>query len=153
MKQAQWRDPNHMLVETGNKTFDRQVDAISTGNVLGHVQLSGFIRPRTRTENGLNTYFEPGRLRNFDLNGFASLPHRVREYVKSITESEAVILYEFRHWRSGRKIVHGYVITDPQDHLITKFVTGNRYKSALVIDECALYVSDPMPEPAAAQQS
>jgi hypothetical protein len=65
-KKIEWRTPNHMKFESLHKTFDRQADCVSIGNMIGHVQLSGFIRPRNEIEcNGLP--FEKGHLQEYDL--------------------------------------------------------------------------------------
>ena len=40
MKQVQWRTPDHQAFSGGHLTFDRQVDLITTGNVIGTVQRS-----------------------------------------------------------------------------------------------------------------
>jgi len=138
-RETAWRDGDHMLFESGHKTFDRQVDCISTGNVLGHVQLSWHIRPYTETEcNGFTN--PPGHLRAFDLKDW-QLPQRVRRCVLDQTETRAVWLYEFRHWRGDVKIVHGYVVTSHDHGLIDYFVTGPTYKSELVIHEAITYIT------------
>jgi len=128
-----------MLFESGHKTFDRQVDCISTGNVIGHVQLSFHIRAYTETEcNGFTR--PPGHLRAFDLKTW-NLPIRVRDRVLKETEDKSVWLYEFRHWTGNRKIVHGYVITSYDHRLLAKFLTGPTYKSVSVINEAITYIT------------
>jgi|GEM_PF-2968270 len=135
-----WRDGNHMLFESGHKTFDRQVDCISTGNMIGDVQLSFYIRPKVETEcNGFS--FKPGHLRDFNLSMFKQLPVVVRQRVLSLTETNGVWLYEFRHWAGEQKIVHGYVITSSDHQLLAKFITGPTSKSAQVIDEAITYIT------------
>ncbi len=134
-----WRDGNHQLFESGHKTFDRQVDCVSTGNVIGHVQLSSHIRPYAETEcNG--RVWQSGHLRAFDLKNW-QLPCHVRQCVLDMTEINAVWLYEFRHWRGEEKIVHGYVITNYEHDLLDYFITGPTYKSELVIHEAITYIT------------
>lgn len=140
-REAVWRDGNHMLFESGHKTFDRQVDCISTGNVIGHVQLSFYIRAYTETRcNGLT--WPPGHLRAFDLGNWPQLPSHVRDRVIRESEAKDVWLCELRHWTSrDKKIVHGYILTDHSYNLLAKFVAGPTHKSQLVIDEAVTYVT------------
>lgn len=138
-RETVWRDGNHMLFESGHKTFDNQVDCISTGNVIGHVQLSFHVRAYTETEcNGFVR--PPGHLRSFDMKKWR-LPTDVRDRVLKETETTSVWLYEFRHWTAKGKIVHGYVITSNDHELLAEFVTGPTYKSGLVINEAVTYVT------------
>jgi hypothetical protein len=154
MKKVVWRNGWHMLFESDHKEFNRQVDSISTGNVIGNAQLSFYIRPKSEIEcNGHP--FPEGHLRNIDLGYFNDgLPNFVKETVYAHTENESVILYEFRHWARGktnipheyvkthRKIAHGYVITTGEHHLIKAFVTGPTRKSESVIIEAVKYICD-----------
>ena len=148
MKEKVWANPNRMLMESGHKTFDRQTNCISTGNVIANTQLSFYIRPYSRVEcNGRK--FPPGHLRNYDLKWWTRplLPSHVRNYVESVTKDEPVIVYQFHHFLSGgywgkeRRIVHGYVVTTADYELLKKFVTGPTYKSGLVMDEATKYIT------------
>ena len=142
MKKRVWRDGNHMLFESAHLTFNRQVDCISTGNVLGHVQVSFYIRPWTEVEcNGRQ--FPEGHLRDADLAYFENrLPTEVREAVCLHAEDQSVILYEFRHWSGKEKIVHGYVITTGDKKLIRTFTTRPALKSRSVIVEATKYICE-----------
>ena len=143
MKKITFRDPNHMLFESGHKTFDKQADLIDTGNVWGGVQFSGLIRAKSDTEcNGFTR--PPGHLRDFDLSSFGrTLPPHVKKFVLESTESCPVWLYRFFHKKSpGKYTTHGYIVTAYNHTLLRTFTTGPTWKSDLVIREAAKYVSD-----------
>ncbi len=142
MKKTVWRDPNHMLFESGHKTFDRQVDCISIGNVIGAVQFSKYIRPHSEISCGPNDQ-APGYFRDFDLELWfdAGTPREVLRFVYLATENNPVILYEFHHHSRGRLVVHGYVVTTTDHRLLRSFVTGPTYKSQWVIDEAIKYIT------------
>jgi hypothetical protein len=140
MKRAQFVNPNKMLMESGHKTFDRQTNLITRGNVYSNTQISSYIRPYNQTEwNGKTV--QKGELQNYDLKFFGKLPFEVEEAVRAYAKDKSIILYMFFHRNSDKeKIVHGYVITDTQYRLIDFFVTGPTYKSYNVIKECSQYV-------------
>ena len=51
MKKAEYnKTGTRMIIDTGWKTFDKQVKLISTGNVFTDTQLSLFVRPYSMTE-------------------------------------------------------------------------------------------------------
>lgn len=153
-KTPEYRTRNRMKIRTGHSTFDRQCEYLGTGNVSGNVQKSQYVRARTNTEcNGFR--FEPGHLRESDLRTFrdmsgsgrSDLPGHVRAYIEAFTESESAILYEIRSWRSGRKTVHGYIITRPgkkygEDEFLVALSTGPTHKSRDILRTVAEYVSD-----------
>jgi hypothetical protein len=143
MKKIQWRDPNHMIIETGHKEFDRKADCISTGNVLGDVQYSGFIRPENETEcNGLQ--FPTGHLRAFDLRWWTEsvrIPWHVRDYVLAATKTKSVILYQFFHRRGEKKTVHGHVVTTP-DHKLMAVIHSGPAKSRAIIHAVLPYITE-----------
>jgi hypothetical protein len=144
VKKIEWRDPNHMKIETGHKTFDRQADLISTGNVIGHVQYSSYIRPYNETEcNGLK--FEKGHLRAFDLQWWIKTlrtPERVLNYVLSATTDKSVILYQFHHHgRLGRTIVDGHVVTTADHKLLASF-RSDTPKSGAILKAVLPYITE-----------
>lgn len=115
------------MISSGHQTFDRQAnhpsDCITTGNVWGNVQLSGFIRASSETKcNGFD--FEHGSLRNRDLSMFKNLPKCVEREVHQFTRNKTGILYEFRHWVAGKKHVHGYILTDAKYQFVKAFAKG-----------------------------
>jgi hypothetical protein len=153
MKKAEWRNGNHMKFESLHKTFNRQVDMISTGNVMGGVQFSGYIRPRNETvmPDG-ETPCDRGRLQEWDLTTWHSnLPLHIRDWVRTnpYCEHRNIIMYEIRHWVGPSwkqsKIVHGYIATTGHTEgykLLGTWITGNTYKSESVIAEAIKYVAD-----------
>jgi len=147
LKKVEWVNGNHMKIETGHKTFDRQCDSISTGNVMGDAQFSWFIRSWWDEGEGLMDYpenkREPGRLFQFDIKAFEQLPlpvYRKMEAVAKEKGSKSHILYEFRHFNAHEKHVHGYVITDEDYNHVYHFVVGGLNKGYSVIYECMKYV-------------
>ena len=153
MKTKEWLNPNHMLINTGHKTFDKQCECLSTGNVYGTCQYSSFIRPRTATE--CNGFSNPeGHLRDFDLqhfrDGLRSWPY-VLQCILEATETQQCILYEIRSWThdrrsfhaNKRKIIHGYILTDTNHKRIKVFITGRSWKSTQIMGVVQEYVSNP----------
>ena len=47
MREKEWVNGNKMKIETGHKTFDRQTNIISTGNIIANTLWGFFIRPYT----------------------------------------------------------------------------------------------------------
>jgi len=142
VKKIVWKTPNKMKIETGHGAFDRQTNVIATGNCITNTQISSFIRARKNVVNPVGEIVPEGYLQDFDLKKFSNLPDKVRKVVKQVAVEEPVILYEFFHRNRGKRIVHGYVITDSRRRLIEWFVTGPTYKSYKVIAECVKYVSE-----------
>jgi len=139
-----WRkDGMKQIINTGHKTFDRQLVCASTGNVIGGGQYSNYIRPYTETEcNGFTR--PPGHLQNFDLQHF-SLSDRLRSLVKKYTQDKSRILYKFYHYNGDTEITHGYVLTEGYDEnykLVDYWVTGPTYKSWLVIEGVLPYITN-----------
>lgn len=143
MKKIEWRDGNHMKIETGHKTFDRQADLVTTGNVVGHVQYSGYVRAATELECN-RMKFEKGHLRAFDLQWWIKtlqIPTHVLEYVMEATEEKSVILYEFHHHKQPHgRVTHGYAVTTPDHYLLARFVTGRGKKSLGVMQTVLPYI-------------
>jgi len=143
MKKKEWATPNRMLMQSGHRTFDRQTNCISTGNVIANTQISFFIRPFSETKTWAGDR-PPGHLQNYDMEKWREwgLPRYIDRYITDRARTESVILYRFHHWNGDRRIVHGYIVTRANHVLMRKFVTGPTWKSQLVIDECAQYVSE-----------
>lgn len=148
MRAKEWLTPNHMKFDSLHKTFNRQVDSIGTGNVIGDVQLSGYVRPRSEMERPSGEPCQRGEMQEWDLTHFIlkDFPSYVKDYIRKLdyAENNSVIAYEFRHWRGLRKTVHGYVVTtgmgdDSEYKLLKKWVLGGK-KSASVIDEAITYI-------------
>lgn len=142
MKKIEWINGNKMKFESECKTFNKQCDLITTGNVWGGVQFSQYIRPTNETEcNGAT--FPPGQLRDYDLRPFGlhQFPRVLEAVMEYADAGRPVILYKFRHFNGERETVHGFVITDTNYHLLKKFYTGPTYKSISVIDEAVKYIT------------
>ena len=145
---VEWVTPNRMKFESLHKTFNRQVDCISRGNVIGHVQLSGFIRPRNEIEcNGFIR--EKGVLQEYDLGWLLKdFPNYVKEFVRKLeyAKSHSTIGYEFRLWRGEKKTVIGYVVTAGEDQghrVLKKWIVGKaQCKAQSVVDEAIKYITD-----------
>lgn len=89
-----------------------------TGNAVTSLQLSTFIRPVDQTEcNGF--YFEPGYLRNKDLETFATYP-RALAYFKRTTLSQRYVAYLWRRAAAKNHIVI-YGATVATDDGLIKF--------------------------------
>lgn len=129
-----------MRIETGHKTFDRQTNLISFGNIVSNTQYSKWIRPYNETKC-YGQERPKGYLQDWDLDYFENLPNYVRNYIKETAIDDPVILYEFRSYNNNTKIIHGYVVTNKDHELLNYFVTGPTYKSYDVIKKCIKYVS------------
>ena len=147
MKKHIWkRGGNRVVIDTGNKTFDRQCDGFHTGNVCANTQFSWFIRPKNETECN-DFHFPIGHLRNVDLAYFKNLPNHVREKIEELTENKSVILYEIRHFIrkdcSDKKIIHGYIATrgsSENNVLLLKYPCYN-FKSERILDIAIEYLT------------
>jgi hypothetical protein len=139
LKPVTWRNHNHMDINTGHKTFDRQCTCISTGNQIGNCVISFYIRSYSNTECN-NHFFEPGHLRNTDIGHFKNLPIFAKDYL-DIHKEEEFILYHFFHYQKHTKISDGYVITNKDKKLVDHFITNHTQKGYNIINVCKKYVS------------
>lgn len=137
-----WITPNHMLMDSGYKTFDRQCRAILTGQQIGDVVTSAYVRSYDDTECNGHT-FKPGHLQNFDLDfvGAEAMPLDLRNQVSALATKGDLLLYKFFHVVASHTVIDGYVATK-NGHCVLKSVIGKRRTSALVINEAARYISD-----------
>jgi len=144
MRKVEWLNPNKMKIDSGHKGWDNAVQALTTGNVIDDGYHSSYIRPYNLTIMPAGDPCAPGRLRSFDLQAFPDMPAHVRKFVESQTIDNLVIVYEFRHFDSGRKIVHGYLITGPHPDYreIERFYTGPTWKSRGVVDTATEYLTN-----------
>ena len=110
------------------------------GNVYSGVQTSSFIRPYSRTEcNGMT--FMPGRLRDYDLETFRNrIPMRVLDETRIYTRTQSAILYQFFHFCAGKRIEHGWILTDTDNAMICDQITGPTWRSSAVIAACRDYL-------------
>lgn len=143
LKKNEYNRLGNQVVKTGHKTFDKQTNMITTGNVIANTQLSGFIRKHSEVEcNGYD--FKEGELRKSDLKDFRKFDgfQMVKDYLDKSLKDEQVILYAFAHRSSkDRIIVHGYVITTSDYVYINDFVVGPTSKSYDIVQEMKKYIS------------
>lgn len=142
MKNKQWLTPNKMLFESEHKTFNSKCNYISTGNVYSNVQTSSFIRSSNQLE--CNGFTRPkGHLQDYDLNhnSFSALSRYEVSRIKEFTDlHNGSILYKFFHVSSGKKLVHGFVLTDKEYKHLCTFMHNQSNKSYSVISECKKYI-------------
>ncbi|GAI19621.1 unnamed protein product, partial [marine sediment metagenome] len=78
MKEKTWDSPNKMHFDSPLKAFNKQCSLITTGNQIGNVVLSNYVRPFDEVEcNGFTS--EPGHLQNYDITKNIvgnTLPHK-----------------------------------------------------------------------------
>ncbi|HUS51177.1 MAG TPA: hypothetical protein VMZ91_13500 [Candidatus Paceibacterota bacterium] len=140
LKKTEWENPNKMKFESPFKTFNKQTRILTTGNAMHDTQFSIYIRPKTEVECN-NAKFKVGHLRDWDLNNFSRIPYYVREDVEKRTENKPMILYEFKHYNNGQKIVDGYVLTDTNYKHIKTYYTQETNKSIGAVNEAKKYIS------------
>jgi hypothetical protein len=139
-KKAIFATPNRMQFDSLHKTFNKQIDSISTGNVWGDAQFSSYIRSFDTFEcNGFN--FEAGHLQEFDLKPFRSLiPYWIVDEIKRLTMVEGGILYVFKHFNNGERVIDGVVFTTTDYKEIKRWYFGN-YKQQSVLEEAIKYIT------------
>lgn len=143
-KAHRWRNPNRMLFESGYRTFDREVDYISDGNVISNVQLSTFVRK----VSDLNDYpqgIKPGDCRRHDLDRFrhrpGGIPPVIREYVKARPEEEFwLYCWHFPGVRSEYGASVAWLLTDKAMTKSLVRACGRQRKAHLVLREAEKYV-------------
>jgi hypothetical protein len=139
-----------MLVDTGWKTFDRQTNVISTGNVVSNTQFSMYIRPFGETEcNG--THFRPGELLDFDMKPFRKyydVPSEIMRILYDKDRNDSLILYMFRTFEGTKPVPFLWVITTkhPEYRLVHREVVyymHQRYTKRLkAADEILKYITE-----------
>lgn len=142
MKKIKWLNPNKMKFDSLHKTFNNQCTCISTGNQIGDVVISSYVRAFNETEcNGRIN--EKGHLQNFDLNEgmLANFAHYVKDWIRKYVINESVIAYEFHHYNRNNKIIDGYVITDTKHKLLKVWYEGT-YKNQDAVDEAIKYITE-----------
>lgn len=141
MKKTEWINGNHMKFESLNKTFNRQVDCISTGNVWGSVQWSGYIRAYNQTSIDNGSPYKEGELQEFDLKQFRDMtPGHIISEVKKETQNEGAIFYCLFHWSKGKRIVHGWILTTKDYKQIAVWYANYRSQSISVIYNALPYL-------------
>ncbi len=146
MKQHTWDNPNKMHFESPHKTFNRQTQCISTGNVIGNTQYSNYIRPYGEIEcNGFTN--PPGHLQDWDLtkNIVAdTLPYHIRQEIRTLTHDRGGIIYNFHHWNGGKRKTDGLVLTTRHDDykLIKVWYVNENWRARAAVDEAIWYITN-----------
>jgi len=142
----EWENPNKMHFESAHKTFNRQCRLIRPGNTIGDVQLSFYIRPYHETEcNGLK--FKEGELQNYDLEWFsvgdAELGARLEpcmDEIRRLTKENGGILYLFKHYTKGKRMLDGLVLTSQKRELIKRWYLNQNWKARDAVDKAIEYI-------------
>jgi len=140
-KKTLWINGNKMLFESSHKTFNHKVDGISTGNVLGNIQVSGFIRPYNELEcYGVKS--APGHLQEWDLKTgtFNLLPQSLKDWIREHGKDKTMIAYSFFYWQGMQRNIIGWIVTDGEHNFLKKVHYGWNYKKESALDECQKYV-------------
>ena len=140
MKTKKWVNSNKMAFDSLHKTFNHHCRLITTGNQIGDVVLSSYVRPFN--ELGCNGRINPpGHLQDYDLGWLLEdLPLYVKEWIKKEAIDEAVIAYYFFYWNNHQKKDIGYVVTDKKYRLLKKWYVGS-YKANSALDEATKYIT------------
>ena len=104
---------------TGCKLFDKQHQALITGNIVSNTCLGQYIRPRQELKCNGHTW-EPGALQHADLKAFNQLDRcgSLRRHIEKSPHfvHDGGICYVLMHWLREcgrhRAVVHGALITD-----------------------------------------
>lgn len=146
MKKHIWDNPNKMHFESPHKTFNRQCRLITTGNQIGDVVYSNYVRPYSETEcTGFTN--PPGHLQDWDLtkNIVANiLPGYIREQIRELTHDKGGIIYNFHHWNGDRRIDDGFVLTTRHDdyQLIKVWYINTDWRAKGAVDEVIKYITN-----------
>ena len=134
---------DRMVIDTGCSVFDSQCSHLTSGNHWGNCQFSTFVRPVSETECNGRTV-PVGELFDFDMKAFTTMPPYVRAAIRAMNRT--VVVSEIRHHigshRQGRKIVHGYIVTDAAERLIRVFQTTDGPISERILSTVLPYVAD-----------
>jgi len=147
-KKAVWAPGgNRMIVETGHKTFDRQTNCISPGNITANTMTGWACRAWNTPANPFGEPCRPGEMQHYDVRIW---PEQVRQMCQKLFDTRDGWVYEFFHYnrpdnsyrRMGRatKIVHGYIFADHDDKYLDYLCTGPTYKSESLLAEMQKYV-------------
>ena len=132
-----------MMIDTGCPVFDSQCSHLTSGNHWGNCQFSTFVRPVSATECNGRTV-PVGELFDFDMKSFTMMPQYVLAAVRAMNRT--VVVSEIRHHtgshKLGRKIVHGYIVTDAAERLIWVFQTNDGPSSQRILSTVLPYVAD-----------
>lgn len=143
-KKITWINPNKMEFISAHKTFNRQVNYISTGNVVANTQYSNHVRAYGEIEcNGFTN--PPGHLQNWDLTkNIVVMPYYIREEVRKLTHENGGIIYNFHHWNRDKRIDDGFVLTTQHDDykLIKVWYVNSNWRAKAAVDEAIKYITN-----------
>lgn len=146
MKEKVWDSPNKMRFDSPHKTFNKQCSLITTGNQIGNVVFSNFVRPFSEVECNSVT-FEPGHLQNYDLTKNIisnTLPQDIREEIRKLTHDNGGIAYNFHHWSGNKRIDDGIVLTTKDYKLVKVWYLAKSWywRSRWAVDEAVKYITN-----------
>jgi hypothetical protein len=134
---------DHIVIDTGCPVFDSQCSHLTSGNHWGNCQFSTFVRPVSETECNGRTV-PAGELFDFDMKAFTMMPPYVLAAIRVM--NRRVVVSEIRHHigsdKLGRKIVHGYIVTDAVGRLIRIFQTTGGPSSERILSTVLPYIAD-----------
>ena len=103
-----------MAFESEHKTFNRQTNIITHGNIFANTQHGGLVRPYDEIEcNGFIS--EKGHLQQFDFNGL-NIPQHIRDKISAF--NMRVWAYNFKHYNGNKRIDDGWIVTDYDHNLL-----------------------------------
>lgn len=142
MKEIVWDNPNRMHFESPHKTFNRQCTYITTGNQIGNVVVSNYIRPFAQVECN-NFINPPGHLQEWDLaKNIVKLPSRIKEVVRQLTHDNGGIIYHCRHYNGEKRIDDGYVLTTTDYKLVKVWYINQDWRARGAVDEVIKYITN-----------
>ena len=146
MKEILWDDPNKMHFESPHKTFNKQCSLISTGNQIGNVVHSNYVRPYCEVEcNG--SIRPPGHLQNYDLSRsmVGVVPQYIANVVRELGKKMELILYNFHHWIGDKRIDDGWVLTTDHNNgykLLRTWYVNHDWQAEAAVDEAVKYITN-----------
>ena len=144
MKEKLWDNPNKIHFASPHKAFNKQCTLISTGNQIGNVVYSNYIRPYSQLEcNGFT--HPPGYLQDYDLrkNIVGIVPQYIAAVVRKLGKDMSLILYNFHHWRGDKRIDDGWVLTTGHDNgykLLRTWYVNHNWRAKAAVDEAVKYI-------------
>lgn len=150
MLQPEFTNPNKMSINTGHKTFDRQTNLITHGNVIANTQYSSHIHSFNTTAKPLPPWDrDDGYFQDFDCENFKDAivtPGRIIRLAKDFANQfDGIYLYAFFHIHKKERIIHGFVFTkSSNDDFIDYQVTNHRSweRSRLILRTVVPYISN-----------
>jgi len=134
---------DRLVIDTGCSVFDSQCSYLTSGNHWGSCQFSTFVRTVSETECNGRTV-PVGEFFDFDMKVFTTMPPYVLAAIRAMNRT--VVVSEIRHHigshKLGRKIVHGYIVTDTTERLIRVFQTTDGPISERILSTVLPYIAD-----------